>query len=135
MTNGRSQSSTLPWHGGGHFISLRNPTTHRVGRHPRPRGLPALLRVTGISALIGVVIAHAKVDQAGPVLGSHYRFQIRTFWIGLVYLAIGIPLCLALIGIPIFGWWFIWSLVRMVKGTLLVIDHKPVANPTSWLFG
>jgi uncharacterized membrane protein len=53
---------------------------------------------TGISALIGVIIAHVKVDDVDPVLRSHYRFQIRTFWIGLLYLAIGIPLCVALIG-------------------------------------
>ena len=90
---------------------------------------------TGISALIGVIIAHLKVDDADPVLRSHYRFQIRTFWIGLLYLAIGIPLCVVLIGIPILAWWFIWSLIRIVKGMLLVIEHKPIVNPRSWLFG
>jgi uncharacterized membrane protein len=90
---------------------------------------------TGISALIGVIIAHVKVDDTDPVLRSHYRFQIRTFWIGLLYLAIGVPLCLALIGIPILAWWFIWSLIRIVKGALLVTEHRPIANPRSWLFG
>jgi uncharacterized membrane protein len=90
---------------------------------------------TGISALIGVIIAHVKVDDTDPVLRSHYQFQIRTFWIGLLYLTIGIPLCLVLIGFPILAWWFIWSLIRIVKGILLVIDHKPIATPWSWLFG
>ena len=90
---------------------------------------------TGIAALIGVIIAHVKVDDSDPVLWSHYRFQIRTFWIGLMYLAIGIPLCVALIGIPILVWWFIWSLIRVVKGILLAIDHKPIVDPRSWLFG
>jgi len=90
---------------------------------------------TGISALIGVVIAYVKVGDADPVLQSHYRFQIRTFWIGMLYLAIGIPLCMALIGIPILAWWFIWSLIRIVKGILLVNEHKPIVNPRSWLFG
>ncbi len=69
------------------------------------------------------------------MLRSHYQFQIRTFWIGLLYLAIGIPLCLALIGIPLLIWWLVWSLIRIVKGILLVIEHKPIANPKSWLFG
>jgi uncharacterized membrane protein len=90
---------------------------------------------TGISALIGVIIAHVKVDDSDPVLQSHYLFQIRTFWIGLVYLVIGFPLCLVLIGIPILGWWFVWSLIRIVKGILLVTEHRPVLNPRSWLFG
>ncbi len=77
---------------------------------------------TAISALIGVIIAYMKVDDADPVLRSHYRFQIRTFWIGLAYLAIGTPLCLALIGIPILAWWLIWSLIRIVKG--IAIAHR-----------
>jgi uncharacterized membrane protein len=90
---------------------------------------------TVISALIGVTIAHVKVDDADPVLRSHYQFLIRTFWIGLLYNAIGIPLCLALIGFPILAWWLVWSLVRIVKGSLLITEHKPIANPKSWLFG
>jgi len=90
---------------------------------------------TGISVLIGVIIAHVKVGDADPMLQSHYRFQIRTFWIGLLYVAIGTPLCLVLIGFPILAWWFIWSLIRIVKGGLLVIEHKPIVNPGSWLFG
>jgi uncharacterized membrane protein len=90
---------------------------------------------SGVSALIGVVIAHMKVVDADPMLQSHYRFQIRTFWIGLAYLAIGVLLCMVLIGIPILVWWFVWSLVRIVKGGLLLVEHKPIANPKSWLFG
>ena len=90
---------------------------------------------TGITAIIGVIIAYVKMDDAEPVLRSHYQFQVRTFWIGLLYNAIGIPLCFVLIGFPIMAWWLIWSLIRIVKGVLLAAEHKPVANPTSWLFG
>jgi uncharacterized membrane protein len=90
---------------------------------------------TGISALVGIIIAYVKLDDADPVLRSHYRFQIRTFWIGLMYLAIALPLSLVLIGLPILLWWFIWSAIRIVKGSLLVIENKPVVNPQSWLFG
>jgi uncharacterized membrane protein len=90
---------------------------------------------TGISALIGVIIAHVKIEDADPVLRSHYQFQIRTFWIGLLYLAIGIPLCMVLIGIPILAWWFLWSLIRIIKGIVALNEHKPIVNPRSWLFG
>jgi uncharacterized membrane protein len=90
---------------------------------------------TGISALIGVVIAHSKVDDTDPVLRSHYQFQIRTFWIGLLYITIGFALAIVLIGIPILIWWFVWSLIRIVKGFIAINEHKPIANPGSWLFG
>src|ERR1700734_1670224 len=89
----------------------------------------------GTLALIGVLIGHVKVCAADPVMQSHYRFQIRTFWYGLLYLVIGLLLSIVLIGIPILVWWFIWSLVRVVKGSLLIIEHRPIANPMSWLFG
>ena len=69
------------------------------------------------------------------MLRSHYQFQIRTFWIGLLYIVIGTPLCMVLIGIPILIWWFIWSLVRVIKGAVLVLENKPIAEPKSWLFG
>ena len=90
---------------------------------------------TGISALFGVIVAHVKVDDSDPVLRSHYRFQIRTFWIGLLYLSIGIPLSLVLIGFPLLVWWLVWSLIRIVKGIILLNEHKPIVNPRSWLFG
>jgi uncharacterized membrane protein len=89
----------------------------------------------GVSALVGVIIAHTKVDDADPMLRSHYQFQIRTFWIGLLYLTIGSLLCIVLIGIPILVWWFVWSLIRIVKGIMAFNEHKPIANPRSWLFG
>ncbi len=69
------------------------------------------------------------------MLRSHYQFQIRTFWIGLLYLAIGIPLCMVLIGIPVLGWWLLWSLIRIIKGIMSVNEYKPIVNPRSWLFG
>ena len=91
---------------------------------------------TGFSALIGVIIAHLKVDDdADPVAKSHYQFQIRTFWIGLLYLVNGIALSILLIGIPILMWWFLWSLIRILKGFIRINEHKPIADPRSWLFG
>jgi uncharacterized membrane protein len=76
-----------------------------------------------------------KLEDADPVMASHFRFQVRTFWIGLLYNVVGIPLSLVLIGIPILVWWFIWSVIRIVKGALLAAEGRPVANPQSWLFG
>jgi uncharacterized membrane protein len=91
--------------------------------------------ITGITALIGVIIAHIKIADADQVLRSHYRFQIRTFWIGLLYLVVGAILAFAAIGFAILLWWFIWSLVRNVKGVLALNDNKPIQDPDSWMFG
>jgi uncharacterized membrane protein len=90
---------------------------------------------TGITAIIGVIIAHIQIGSADPLLQSHYRFQIGTFWIGLLYLVIGTVLSFVVIGFAVLLWWFIWSLVRSIKGLLALNDRKPVANPASWMFG
>jgi uncharacterized membrane protein len=90
---------------------------------------------TGISALIGVIIAHIKVDDTDPLLRSHYQFQIRTFWVGLLFLATGTLLSIVLIGFLILIWWFLWSLIRIIKGIVRISESKPIAHPTSWGFG
>jgi uncharacterized membrane protein len=38
--------------------------------------------ITGISALIGVVIAHLKIGSADEISATHLRFQIRRFGLG-----------------------------------------------------
>ena len=90
---------------------------------------------TGITALVGVIIAFIQIDSADPILASHYRFQIRTFWIGLLYLFVGVILAFVLIGILVIFWWFIWSLVRNVRGLLALNENKPIDDPASWMFG
>ena len=47
----------------------------------------------------------------------------------------GTILTVVIVGIAILLWWFVWSLVRNVKGTLALNDNKPIANPASWMFG
>ena len=89
----------------------------------------------GITALIGVIIAHVQVGSADPMLASHYRFQIRTFWIGVLYWIVGGILVFVLIGFVILLWWFIWSIIRNIKGLLALNENRPIANPTSWMFG
>jgi uncharacterized membrane protein len=90
---------------------------------------------TGVTALIGVIIAHVQGGGPDPVLNSHYQFQVRTFWIGLLYIVVGSVLSMILIGFAILLWWLIWSLVRCVKGVLALNENRPIANPSSWMFG
>jgi uncharacterized membrane protein len=121
---------------GRHVTFPGKPTPHRFNTLVIAiYALYVLGYFTVVTALIGVVIAYVKAEDADPVAQSHFRFQIRTFWIGLLYNVIGIPLCLVLIGFPIIVWWFVWSVVRIAKGGLLALENKPIANPRSWLFG
>ena len=89
----------------------------------------------GITAVVGVVIAHVQKGSGDAMLDTHYDFQIRTFWIGILYLVVGFVLMFVLIGFLVWGWWFVWSLIRNIKGILALNENRPIANPTSWMFG
>ena len=91
--------------------------------------------VGGTTALVGVVIAHLQTAESDPLLQTHYQWQIRTFWIGLLYLTVGVLLVIVLIGFAILVFWFVWTLVRTIKGVLALNENKPIANPKSWMFG
>lgn len=91
--------------------------------------------ITVITAFIGIIIASVKISSSGELMESHFRFQVHTFWIGLLYFVAGSVLLFFYIGAIIWLWWTIWTLIRVIKGMILLNDGKPIAAPTSWLFG
>jgi uncharacterized membrane protein len=90
--------------------------------------------IFGITGVIGVVLAYVNKADAPEWLQSHYRFQIRTFWMGLVYLIVGSILLLVLVGWLVYLFWVIWLIVRCVKGLKALEQQQPVADETSWMF-
>ena len=91
--------------------------------------------ITGITAIIGVVIAYIQADSADAPVKSHYIFQIRTFVIGFIYFLVGLLLLNIAVGALIILWALVWSLIRNVRGLLALNRNDPIANPESWMFG
>ncbi len=56
-----------------------------------------LALVSGVTALIGVIVAYVYKDDAPEWLRTHYELQIRTFWMGLLVGAVGVALSWVLI--------------------------------------
>lgn len=91
--------------------------------------LQALFFVAGISAIVAVVLAYIKRDDARDTwLESHFRWQIRTFWWGLLWGIIGGVLMLVLIGWAVLFADMVWIIYRIAKGWLNLNDGKPIAN-------
>lgn len=84
--------------------------------------------------LIGVIVAYVNRSDAPAWLQSHYQFQIRTFWIGLLYFFVGILLTAVLIGYLVLIFWLVWLIIRCVKGLKYLSQQQPYPNPTIWLF-
>ena len=91
--------------------------------------------LTGVTALIGVIIAYLQRDKTDQIGGSHFQFQITTFWVGLLYLIVGAITAHFAIGALIIVWWFVWTIIRCVKGLLALNEGRPIAAPNSWWFG
>ncbi len=91
--------------------------------------------IFGVTAVIGVIMAYVNYRDAPGWLWTHYDFQIRTFWIGLLYLVIGLLLTLIYIGWLLVLLWYVWVIVRCARGIKQLARGAAYPNPTGWLFG
>ena len=87
--------------------------------------------VFGVPSIIAVVINYLKRDEArGTFLGSHFRWQIRTFWFALLWCLIAGFFFATFIGIPLAMVDFIaagaWVIYRIARGWLALRDRKPM---------
>jgi uncharacterized membrane protein len=91
-----------------------------------------ILYLVGLG-LVGVILAYVKRnDLRGTIWESHLDFAIRTFWIGVLGVFVGIVLTLVLIGVLILWAVGLWVLVRVVYGLVQAAGDKPIANPQTW---
>jgi len=90
--------------------------------------------IFGITGIIGVVMAYINKDGAQEWLKTHYQFQIRTFWIGALYLVVGTLLSVILIGWLVILFWLVWLIIRSVKGIKAFDSGVAIENPTRWFF-
>jgi uncharacterized membrane protein len=85
--------------------------------------------VLGITWLVAIIVNYVKKDDVkGTWLESHFRWQIRTFWFGVLWSVLAF-----LFIITIIGWFFgmfilmvdaTWIIYRIVKGWLRLNDGK-----------
>jgi uncharacterized membrane protein len=85
----------------------------------------------GWPSIIAVILNYVKrSDVRGTWLESHFRWQIRTFWWGLLWvclcfgfvvLTLGLGLIIAWLPLTIVGLWFIY---RVARGWMALNDRK-----------
>jgi uncharacterized membrane protein len=89
--------------------------------------LQALSFLWGITAIVGVIISYVKRDDArGTLYESHFDWQIRTFWWGLLWAVVGLLLAVLLVGFAVMFVAWVWAIYRVVKGWLKLTENKPV---------
>jgi uncharacterized membrane protein len=116
-----------------------NATTHSVESQTEDTSLQSLKNITtavyalqaasflvGITFLVALIINYVKrPDVAGTYLESHFTWQIRTFWYGLLWGVLGFITVFILIGYFILLANTVWILYRVIKGWLRLFDGQP----------
>lgn len=92
--------------------------------------LYALSAFVGLTAIVAIIINYVKRDDTvGTVYESHFTWQIRTFWFGLLWAVIGGLTVIVGIGILVLLADSIWVIYRIIKGFLYWNDGKPMPTP------
>lgn len=87
--------------------------------------LQAISFLVGFTFIVAVVINYVKrSDVRGTWLESHFRWQIRTFWFGLLWLLIGTVTVYILVGYVVLVINATWIIYRIARGWLRVSDRR-----------
>ena len=81
----------------------------------------------GLTWIAAVIVNYVKLDDArGTWVESHFRWQIRTFWFGLLWGVIGAISMFVVVGFAVLAANYVWLIYRVVKGWLFFSERKPM---------
>ncbi|MDQ7003510.1 MAG: hypothetical protein Q9N67_00725 [Ghiorsea sp.] len=79
----------------------------------------------GITFIAAVILNYIKKEDAhGTWLASHFRWQIRTFWFGILWAMIGTMMLIVAVGYFVLIANAIWIIYRIIKGWLRLSEGK-----------
>lgn len=93
----------------------------------------AALVTAGGTAIVGVILAYVSKAAAPDWLLSHYIFQIRTFWLSLLFSVIGaalLPVGIGFVILPAVG---VWVAVRCILGLSWLLKAQAYPTPRNWM--
>jgi uncharacterized membrane protein len=89
--------------------------------------------LTGWPSIIAVILNYVKRSEArGTWLESHFRWQIRTFWFGLLWISLCLLFIIATFGLGILIAWIpmalvgLWFVYRIVRGWVALAGGRPM---------
>ena len=87
--------------------------------------------LTGWPSIIAVILNYVKRSEVrGTWLESHFRWQIRTFWFGLLWVSLCAAFIVLTLGIGLIVAWLplllvsIWFVYRVIRGWLALRDRR-----------
>jgi uncharacterized membrane protein len=88
----------------------------------------------GIFSVVAMVLNYVKRDALPDLFYvSHFRWQARSFWFTLLWLAVSAPLWLIFV-FPGWAAWFViglWYLYRFIRGWWSFAEKRPMPMPAA----
>ena len=89
--------------------------------------------LTGWPSIIAVILNYVKRGESrGTWLESHFRWQIRTFWFGLLWVGLCISFVIFTLGLGILLVWLplaivaLWFIYRVIRGWMALSERRPM---------
>ena len=89
--------------------------------------------LTGWPSIIAVILNYIKrSDVRHTWLESHFQWQIRTFWFGLLWMSLCGVFIIATLGIGLLFVWLpitlveLWFVYRIIRGWVTLSDGRPM---------
>jgi uncharacterized membrane protein len=89
--------------------------------------------LTGWPSIIAVILNYVKRGETiGTWLESHFRWQIRTFWYGLLWVGLCGVLVVLTLGLGLLVVWLplalvtVWFVYRIVRGWMRLGARRPM---------
>jgi uncharacterized membrane protein len=87
----------------------------------------------GWPSIVAVILNYVKRSEArGTWLESHFRWQIRTFWFGLLWISLCVLFVIGTLGIGLIVAWIpvvfvsVWFIYRIARGWIALGDNRPM---------
>ena len=90
--------------------------------------------VFGPLSLVGVIFAYVNRNNDDSWTDTHFRFQIRTFWMALLYAVVSLVATVIAVGWLMLVGALIWWIVRCAKGLKALSRSDPYPNVKTWLW-
>ena len=87
----------------------------------------------GLTSVVGVILAYVSKAAAPEWLQSHYVFQIRTFWLWVLFSVIGAALTPIGVGFVILPAVWVWAAVRYILGLSWLLKAQAYPTPRNWM--
>ena len=87
--------------------------------------------LTGWPSIIAVILNYVKrADVRGTWIESHFRWQIRTFWFGLLWVSLCVAFVILTFGLGLLLVWLplglvaLWFIYRVVRGWMALNSRR-----------